>query len=126
MYIDGDGYKHFIVEKQFEGTLDDLIEEIIEAFTGEETGYSKSGEFHVMAGVVDIEDYGDFTFHEGLTGFDRDYVLEEDTVRIIIERFFSHEIKKSKMEWDIDGRLKVIPTVMLDRHIKATYTLAYS
>lgn len=116
MYKDGDGYKHFVSEEQFDGTIGDLIEEIIETFVNEDIRRSELGEFYNIAGRVTLEEYGDYIFNEGLDGCGilEKEVLEEDVIRITVERFFLHRIKYENKELDNGST------------IKGTYTLAYS
>ena len=113
-------YKTFISGREFNGTIGDLIEEIIEAFVNEEIGQSKLGEFHSMAGIVTLEDYvtfeeyGDHVFNEGLQGLGEDYILKEDVIRDVITsdrllcriKFDNHKLRN-------------------DSKVKATYTLGY-
>lgn len=129
MYKDGPGYKYFVLEEQFNGTLGSLIEEIIEAFVNEKIGQSKLGEFYNIAGVVTLEDYGDFDFNIGMDiTFNEGEVLEEEVIRVFItERLLNRVITKVRCRNQLLDRA-AYEKIKLDKdsNIKATYTLAYS
>lgn len=120
-------YKEFIKEKEFYGTLTDLMKEIAETFANEKIGQSKFGEFYNIAGVVKIEKSDDVTFNIGIDDVDdMDVVLKggviKDSVIAVMLPKFNHQYR----ELHIDGQIKMMRTVMLDEDIKATYTLGYS
>lgn len=131
MYKDGDGYKHFVVEEQFNGTVYNLIEEIVKDFVNEGIVKSELGDFYNIAGIVKTEKYGDLIFnigiHTGIDGeLDIDGVLKEEVIKekVIMELF--HKIGLRSRELYIDGYIKERDVIMKDSNIKATYTLAYS
>lgn len=100
-------YKEFIKEKEFNGSLGYLIEEIAKAFVNEEISEPKSIVTYYISGVVTSKEYGDFSFN---TGIEADYVLEETAIKFPVR---NHIYDK-------------IGAVMLYGNIKGTYTLAYS
>lgn len=124
-------YKELIMGRQFEGTLFNLLGEIVEAFVNEEIGESKLGELHNIAGIVEIEDYGEFTFNECIvTGIDRelitDGILEEEMIRKNVVNVLLHKISKRSIELIDSNQIKASQAMMLESHIKAAYTLIYS
>lgn len=121
MYKDGDGYKHFISEKEFNGSIINLTKEIVEAFVDEEIGQSELGEFYNIAGIVKTEEYGDFIFNQAkepniYVKIETDGILEEEIIKEIVlgGLFRLRKIASENMKLD------------KDINIKATYTLAYS
>lgn len=119
MYVDGDGYKHFVIEKQFYGHQVNLIEEIVEAFVNEGIGQSELGEFYNIAGIVKTEEYGDFVFNEARTPsayvkIETDGILKEEIIRDLV------------ITGLIDLRRIKYKKPYIHSTIKATYTLGYS
>lgn len=131
MYEDEAGYKHFISEKQFNGTLGDLFEEITEAFVNEEIRVSKLGEFYNIAGLLILEKYGEFGFNIGIDigldgELDMDGVLEEELIKEKVIMTLLHKIGLRSRELHIGGHIGERDTMFSDSNIKGTYTLAYS
>lgn len=120
-------YKEFIKDKKFDGTLTDLIKEIVEAFANEKVGQSKLGEFYNIAGVIEIEG-SEVTFNIGIDSVehDMDGVLKEEVIKDNVTAVLLPKFKHQYRELHIDGQIKVIRTVILDEDIEATYTLACS
>lgn len=115
------GYKYFVLEKQFDGTLSNLIEEIVENFVNEEIYISKLGEFYNIAGIVKTKEYGDFTFNQSIepniyVKIETGGVLEEEIIKEIVISGLQRLRRIICENKEIDK----------DSHIKATYTLAYS
>lgn len=120
-------YKEFIVKKQFDGSSGSLLEEIIEAFVNKGIVKSELGDFYNIAGVVDIEDFGDITFNIGVDDveLDMDGILEEEIIKDAVTTHFLYNVSYKYGELDIDSRSEAVGK-FLDSNIKATYTLAYS
>lgn len=124
-------YKEFVLEKEFDGTLFNLIEKVIEAFVNEEIGKFELGEFCNLEGVITLEECDDVTFNVGVdvcidVKLDMYGVLEEEIIRENVVRELFHKIGRRNIELINDNQIKASQMIRLNSNIKATYTLSYS
>ena len=124
-------FEEFIREKEFNGTLGDLIDEIVKDFVNEEIGQSNLGEFYNILGFLTLEKYGDFGFNIGIDigldgELDMDGVLEEQLIKEKVIMMLMRKIGIRSRELHIGGHIKERDAMFTDSNIKATYTLAYS